>query len=305
MKYLSDISKVTRTEEAADFPAVVLVDNCSACNLRCSICDHKNIRKHRPIETMPWQLYCKIIDEVAAENPHARVWEIFFGDPCLCADMPWRIRYAKDAGLTDVVLNTNGVLLDEEKTRAYISAGLDALYIGIDAATRPTYEKIRVGGDFDAAVTNTLRYRQLLDEIGRPDQKVFVQFVVSELNADEVRTFKDFWAENDVPVKIRPKVSWAGLVPAENLRDNRRVDRKPCYWLMRTINICTNGDVALCSVDVHCRVRCGNVAETSIRDVWAGLLAKYRAMQRDGHFERLPNLCRRCGDWQSTYAEFA
>ena len=299
------LDKADRTEEASAFPAVVLLDNCNACNLRCSMCDHPNMTKHRKVQLMDMGLYRKLIDEIAVENPSARVWQIFFGDPFMCRDMPERIRYAKEKGLTDVVLNSNGMLMKPDKARAIIEAGLDAMYVGIDASRPETYEQVRVGGKYETAVANVLGYRDLLQQIGRPDQKLFVQFVISDINEDQVEEFKDFWTSHGVNVKIRPKVSWAGLITANNLRDNEDVGRRPCYWLMRTINICADGQAALCSVDVHCRVPCGDANTHTIKELWAGLFAQYRQMHREGRFAELPDMCRNCRDWQSGYADFA
>jgi len=304
MSYVSDISKANRTEEAGEFPRTVLIDNINACNLRCSMCDHVHIKDYRKIQVMDVDLYRKIIDEIARENPDTRIWQIFFGDPFMCRDMPWRVHYAKDKGIRDVVLNTNGVLMSPEKGRAVIAAGLDAMYVGVDAARAETYEKIRVGGNYDKAVRNVLAYRDALREIGRPEQKLFVQFVVSDINEDQVDAFKDFWAGQGVNVKIRPKISWAGLVDATNLRTNDLVDRKPCYWLMQTINICADGRVALCSADIHCRVPCGDVTSSSIKKIWQTRLRELRAMHSEGRFDALPEMCRNCSDWQSAYAEY-
>jgi len=304
VNYKSDISKASRTEEAVDFPEVILIDNCNACNLKCSMCDHKNIKQYRKIQVMDMSLYKKIIDEIAVENSNARVWEIFFGEPFLCPDMAERINYAKDKGLSDVVLNSNGVLMTRDKALNVIHAGLDAMYVGIDAATSGVYEKIRVGGEFVTAVKNVLQYRDLLAHYGRPHQKLFVQYVISDINKQEVERFKTFWAKERVNVKIRPKVSWAGLVEAKNLQNNICVDRKSCYWLMRGINICADGEVALCAVDVHCRVKCGNVKNNTIKEIWQGRLKEYRGMHREKSFGKLPEMCRNCSDWQSAYAEF-
>ena len=268
------------------------------------MCDHPNMTKHRKVQIMDMGLYQKIIDEIAMENPAARVWQIFFGDPFMCRDMPERIRYAKGRGLTDVVLNTNGMLMKPEKARAVIEAGLDVMYVGIDAADAGTYEKIRVGGKYETAVANVQAYRDILKEIGRPEQKLFVQFVVSDINEHQLEAFKTFWTSEGVNVKIRPKVSWAGLVNADNLRDNAQVNRRPCYWLMRTINICADGQVALCSVDVHCRVPCGDSKTHTIKELWGGLLQQYRRMHNEGRFSELPAMCRECRDWQSAYAEY-
>jgi len=304
MGYKSDISKADRTTESILFPEVILIDNCNACNLKCSMCDHVNMHKYRKVQLMDIDLYKKIIEEIASENPDARVWEIFFGDPFLCNDMDKRIKYAKDKGLTDVVLNTNGMLMTPEKAAGIIKAGLDAMYVGIDAAEPGTYAKIRVGGELDTAVANVLSYRDLLKEYGREGQRLFVQFVVSDINEDEIDDFKAFWRKEGVNVKIRPKVSWAGLVDARNLRDNDKVERKPCYWLMRGINICADGSVALCAVDVHRRVNCGSVVHDSIKSVWNGLLKEYRRMHLSGDFMELPEMCRECSDWQSAYADY-
>jgi MoaA/NifB/PqqE/SkfB family radical SAM enzyme len=304
MSYKNNLSKADRTAEAVNFPAVILIDNCSACNLRCSMCDHKNIRKYRKIQIMDFGLYQRLIKEIAQQNSDVRVWEIFFGDPFLCRDMPERIAYAKRAGLRDVVLNTNGVLMTPDKSEAVIRAGLDAMYVGIDGATKETYNKIRIGGDFDKALDNVLCYRDLLAGCGNGNQQLYVQFVVSDINEHEVDAFKAFWSERRVNVKIRPKVSWAGLVGADNLFSNTEVDRKPCYWLMRTMSICADGRVALCAVDLHCRVPCGNACDESLTELWQGKLREFRAMHKEGRFGELPEMCRNCMDWQSGYAEF-
>jgi len=304
MGYKSDIKKADRIAEAVDFPAVILIDNCSACNLKCSMCDHENIKKYRKIQIMDFTLYTKLIDEIARENPGVRVWQIFFGDPFLCKDMPERIAYAKKAGLQDVVLNSNGVLMTVDKAKSLILSGLDAMYVGIDAATPNTYAQIRIGGNFEQTVANILKYRDLLKQYGNGRQQLFVQFVVSDINEHEVEAFKNFWTSNGITVKIRPKVSWAGLVSADNLQQNNDATRKPCYWLMRTMSICADGRVALCAVDLHCRVACGNAWEKSIRELWAAALADYRNMHLHNNWQALPEMCRNCRDWQSGYAEF-
>src|SRR5512142_1179908 len=118
----------------AVFPKVILIDNFNGCNLKCSICDHHNMTRER--KRMPLSLYIKIIDEIAEKSPGSRVWEIFFGDPFLCYAMHERIRYAKDKGLKDVVLTTNGLAMTKERAERFIEAGLDWIYVGVDAYSK-------------------------------------------------------------------------------------------------------------------------------------------------------------------------
>lgn len=285
-----------------EFPSVILLDNSSYCNLRCSMCDYKNIAKYRARQHMSMYMYAGIIDEIADKRPSARVWEIFFGDPFCSPDMPERIEYAKQAGLTDVVLNTNGLAMRPDRAEQLIEAGLDAMYVGVDAVSQEVYSKIRVGGNLERVTSNVLAYRDLLNKKGNGSQKLFVQFVECSENEHEVDAFTKFWKDAGVLVKVRPRVSWAGLIQADNLKKD--IPRTPCGWAMNSLVICADGRYALCAVDIHCQVTCGNFEEQNIEEVWNTTLRQYRDMHTEGNFSKLPAFCRDCLDWQSARCEY-
>lgn len=293
----------SRIHEEKDFPGVVLIDNISYCNLKCSMCFHKNMTRKAGI--MEWDLYKKIIDEIAENNPNAQIWITFFGEGLMLKDLPERIKYARDKGLTNIILNTNGNLIKPEKSKALIEAGLNGFYVGIDAFKPETYEKIRVGGNLERVKNGVLEYKKMLDEFGKPDQKVVVQLVEMDINTDEVQDFVKFWHdEHGIQCKIRPMTSWGGKAgrAATNLRED--VDRLPCYWAMNTINITDTGDVALCSTDADCVVPMGNIVNSSIKEVWNTTLKEFRKSQREGQWDKLPAFCQQCKDWQSGYAKY-
>jgi MoaA/NifB/PqqE/SkfB family radical SAM enzyme len=225
---------------------------------------------------MPRDIYVEIIQEIAHENPKARVWEIFFGEPTLFSEMAERIEYAKNWGLMDVVLNSNGVLLTKETAIKYINAGLDWIYVGIDAVTEDTYQKMRVGGDFKKVVENVLFWRETKNNI-------YAQFVECDLNRHEKDAFIQFWNQYDIPVKIRPMVSWMGLI------DNKAVIKQStelCYWLKNSISILNTGEVALCACDINGRYIQGDIKKTSIKSIW------------ESYHKQAPDACNKCGDWQ-------
>jgi MoaA/NifB/PqqE/SkfB family radical SAM enzyme len=243
---------------------------------------------------MDIELYKTIIDEIAEVAPNTRVWMIYFGDPFLCKDMPERIQYAKHKGLSDVVLNTNGVGMTPERSAAVIDAGLDAMYVGIDALTETTYDKIRVGSNFERVRLNVLSYANMVHDT---DQQVYVQFVESKINRHELEEFKTLWTELGIEVKVRTMLSWAGLVEASNQRD---LPRQPCRWNTQSISICSDGILAWCAVDLHQRMPAGDVNEESLVDLWQyGALATAREQQQEGRYDRLPRICQACSDWQS------
>ena len=294
-----------RVEDAGDFPKVVLIDTISYCNLKCSMCVHKKMERKKGI--MPWGLFAKIIDEIAEVDRNIRVWMVFFGEALILKkskpsifDM---ITYAKSKGLTDVVLNSNANLLDHGAAKGLIQSGLDAIYIGIDAFKPETYAKIRVGGNYEKAVQNTIHLIELKKLMNSEKPEVFIQFVEMDDNSKEKEAFIDFWKRQSAIVKIRPKVSWAGLIDAPNLvLDNK--DRWPCYWAMRTMSITDTGKVVTCAVDLDAKYIAGDVNGQSLKEVWNGKLKKIRQFHASKKFEALPDNCRNCRDWQSARADY-
>jgi radical SAM protein with 4Fe4S-binding SPASM domain len=304
-KILEVQKKKGRLEDAGDFPKVVLIDTISYCNLKCSMCVHKKMKRKKGI--ISWDLFTKIIDEIAETDKGIRVWMVFFGEALLLKrrkpsifDM---ITYAKSKGLTDVVLNSNANLMDEDASKELIRSGLDAIYVGIDAFKPKTYAKIRVGGNYDEVVQNTLQLIKLKRLINSKKPELFIQFVEMDVNQNEKEDFIQFWREQDAIVKIRPKVSWAGRIDAPNLVLGGE-GRWPCHWAMQTMSITDQGKVVTCAVDLDARFVAGDVSRQSIKEVWNGKLKDLRQCHLLGQFHALPVNCRECRDWQAARADY-
>jgi len=294
-----------RLSETGLFPKVVLLDTISHCNLQCSMCVHKDMLRKRGV--MARDLFTKIVDEIAERDKSARVWMVFFGEPFLLKKRPPTIfeyvAYAKSKGLTDVVLNSNANLMDEDSSRRIIDAGLDAIYIGIDAHHKHTYDKVRVGGDHDLVVRNVQGLIRMKEKMGAENPKVFVQFVVMDVNEAEKDDFVKFWSEQGANVKIRPKVSWGGLINAPNLTLSA-AERWPCYWAMQTMSITNLGKVVTCAVDLDASYIAGDVTVDTLEGVWNGELKRLRDLHMASRFSELPQMCGQCLDWQSARADY-
>ncbi len=300
-----NVRDVGRIEDSGGFPAVVLIDTVSLCDLRCAMCMHRNMTRKKGI--MSWQLFTSIINEIALNNKNIRVWMVFFGEALILKktspsifDM---IRYAKDKGLANVVMNSNANLLDEDAAKKLIASGLDAVYVGIDAFSSDNYARIRVGGDYKKVVCNVKRLIALKKELGYNRPKVFVQFVEMNENRHELDAFVDFWTKEGAIVKVRPKVSWAGMVDAPNLVLGNQ-ERWPCYWAMQTLSITDTGKVVTCAVDLDARYIAGDLNINSIKEIWNGPLKELRDKHKQGRFHLLPENCRECRDWQSAKADY-
>ncbi|MBF0613460.1 MAG: radical SAM protein [Magnetococcales bacterium] len=280
-------------ERLCYFPNQVLLETSSYCNLNCTMC----ARQFQPRSwgKMEESLALRVIDEVLTGAPWVRIWFCYFGEPLVSKKLGLykRIRYAKDRGLKRAAINTNGTLLDERAVRDLLDAGLDEIYIGIDAITKETYESIRLGGKFATVMDNIHRLIQLAgDRI-----QITVQFAELKENQHELEAFKEYWSHQPVQVYIRPKVTWLNSLEDEvNAPPSLR---HACAWLFDSININENGNVPFCICDWRGQQVHGNVREESIFAIWQKKIVPYLVAHAAGDWPKLPDFCRSCPDWQT------
>jgi len=283
------------------FPATVLLDTANYCNLRCSMCARQVMTRKQG--RMKRELFEKVVDEISMTNKNTRLWMNFYGEALITkrTGLYEIIAYAKQKQIETVLINTNANLLDEECIRQLIDSDLDEMHIGIDAVTPETYQKLRVGGDFDKVVRNVEKAIKMVRNSSKKKPKIVIQFVETEENKEEKDRFIEYWKNEGVPVMVRPKVSWAGAIRADNLT---RIDRQPCFWGMDTATVAWDGQVVLCAVDYDGKFNAGNVNNESLQSIWQDKLKEIRAMHKQGKYEDLPQICRDCKDWQSTKVKY-
>ena len=296
-----NLEGVKKTLRDHPFPADIIVEVIARCNLRCIMCPQPNLRRTRG-EMSP-VTFKKIVDEVARESPSSRLWLALMGESLLLGrKLVEFIRLAKRQGLQQVILNTNACLMSPELARGLLDAGVDEIIAGLDACSGTTYEKIRVGGDFGAAVRNVEWVLEERRRRARVTPKVVAQFIVMDENAHEVEAFKDFWLCRGAVVKIRPRLGWGAGVEAKDLQSVEVPRDFPCPWLTRTVSIHWNGRFGQCDADFEGAYSPGDIRTSSIKDLWLGELAARRQKHWDHDFSQ--PLCSLCRDWMAGRSEF-
>ncbi len=291
-----NLVRAMKSIEEVPFPKAVIVEVCGICNLRCIMCPYPEL--NRPKGVMEQGMYKKIINEIAMKNKDTQLWLAIMGEPLLFHGIYKYITYAKDKGINEVILNTNGTLLTAKKYQLLRQAGLDKIVIGMDAVTEETYSKIRVGGDFKK-LNNTVI--DLVKESDKPE--ITLQFIVMPQNAHEEDTFKKYWLSKGVKLKIRKKLGWGDAVQAEGLDiDPGSNERVPCPWLIRTMSIQWSGKVAQCDADYEGNYSPGNISSDTIQQIWQGKLKERRDKHWAKQFDFAP--CNTCRDWQVGLSEY-
>lgn len=298
MPYDDSLTRIERTLRNFSFPKKLAVELCADCNLACSMCHHPQMK--RPKGVMPFELWKRMADEVAAVAPDTECWFSFCGEPFLQPEQLIRcLRYGRSVGLRSLNVNTNGMLLTEEWVQPLLDSGVHLVVFGIDGWKKKTFEQYRVGANRDVVYANAERLLAARDAAGSP-VAIQVQFIVMDDNEDEVEPYKQHWLARNAVVKVRRQLSWGGKFDTGlHVPSDKRI---PCPWAITMMHVFWDGRVPRCPGDTEGEEGSGNVWHASLAELW-GKLGGYRELHLTKQFERLPARCQSCTDWMTGAAE--
>ena len=133
------------------FPKIMLLEVTNACNDKCIFCaNSKTTRRKRFIDL---ELATSVLRQ-AYELGTREVGFYATGEPLLYKDLERVVCYAKDLGYTYTYITTNGALLDEERARSLIAAGIDSVKVSMNATNERDYQFVHGTGDYANVLAN-------------------------------------------------------------------------------------------------------------------------------------------------------
>lgn len=247
-------------------PIRLWIEATSHCNFRCVMCPNKDLTKQDK-GFMDFDDYKKIIDE--AKDFVFDINLAHRGESLLHPRLCEMIRYSKENHIY-TKLHTNGSLLTEKLSHKIVDSGLDRLSFSFDGFKKETYEKIRVGGNFDQTVANI---KQFL-EIKKSHHSKKPYTVIEVINFDkfspaELKKEKKIFLDQFEGLPLDSFVSkelhnWAGEIEKKGNNDN--YSKCPFPW--NALIIFWNGDVVPCTQDFFGYYKVGNIKEKSLKEIW-------------------------------------
>ena len=287
------------------FPPQIVLENTSYCNLKCIHCSHREMI--RPQEHMERSLYNKIVEEIGREMPECEVWPTFYGEAFIMGDELWdRLDYAASVGCRNLVLNSNGTLLDRDDNIAKVlRSPLKRFILSLDGLSKPVFEKIRAKAKWDVVYPAVEELCRRRTESGQTYPTITAQFSVMKDNAHEAEPYRAYWQARGAEVKVRPMLEWTatGTVRTETI-DHNTDFRIACPWGNNTMAIHQDGSVVACAVDYEGMFKAANARDISIKEIWGILEEKLRKPHREHRWQDIPNICKGCGDWQVAGADY-
>jgi hypothetical protein len=269
-------------DRAPILPEIVQIESTNICNAKCVFCPRDEM--HRRQGVMPFELFRKIVDECAKLGiTHIRVHN--YGEPFIDRRLVEKVRYAKEKGIREVGMISNGSLITEQAARGMIDAGLDAINISVDASGKEVFEATRIGLNYDKVIANIERLVRLRSEAGRRRPKLILSFVRQNNSLDE-QAFIEHWKAIADKIHITDLHNWAGTL-------NRESDvNYPCYRPWLTFTVLWDGRVSLCCADFDGRTVLGDLNTSTIQEIWNA--EPYRNARRLHLESGGPEICRAC-----------
>ena len=177
-------------------PHYLEIEVSTACNLKCTMCEHSYWCEKN--ENMSFENFKKILDQF----PQLKwIGMTGIGESYLNPEYPKMLEYVKKKGIY-VENFDNFCFVDEEKSRQMVDLGMDKLYVSLDAATKETYEKIRVGAKWEKVVGNIVQLDRIKKEKNSPFPELWFHFIISKDNKHEVIPYLEMIDKLKIDVKM-------------------------------------------------------------------------------------------------------
>lgn len=161
----------------------VYIEPTVACNLDCITCFRN--AWDQPIGRMSEATFENIFMGLQQMNPRPNVYFGGIGEPLFHNKTISWIRRIKELGVK-VELISNGTTLTEKKSRELIAAGLDVLWVSLDAATPEGFEDVRLGAELPKILENVQRLANMRGGGHFPKPEIGIAFVAMKRNINDL-----------------------------------------------------------------------------------------------------------------------
>ncbi len=297
-KYRELWKKCQSFEILTDFPLHLDLELSGKCNFRCPDC-FQNGLINGELGLMDSGLFKKIIKD-GVENGLCAIKLQVRGESFLHPEIFDMIKFAKEQGVLDVQITTNGSLLNRKKLHQLIDSHIDGIIFSVDTHHVVNFrdkENKDKEEEFSQRLKELINY--LLDKrdemgIQKPWVRIQSSLADTELKrSEEIKTFlkKNFpLADLYIVNRIHNFLDDKDAYP--DLHTNYELEK--CSYLTQRMAIFWNGDITTCCSDYNNRFKMGNANKNDIKTVWLSKkMNTFREKHLRGERIHMP-ICRHC-----------
>jgi len=294
-------------------PSYVQLESTTKCNMKCRTC----IRAAGENFDMPFDSFTSTIDQLQSSRLGTQQVDLTgVGEPLLNRNLISMVKYAKRGGFR-VGFTSSFTLMDETKARRLIQADTDYLYISIDSARKETFEKLRVGANFEDVMSKVRLFVKTREEKNSTKPALKLTATLSGKNLSEVpqliRLAEDLGLDSiNFSMRIFPKkehrIKELPTLPTWKEKPGSRVSigrraiwlRKPqpcvamkgCFVTYDGKVLPCNGLMQLVPRVEYSKVQVGDLRHNTLEEIWFS--SRYRRFRTLLALGVHPDFCQYC-----------
>jgi radical SAM protein with 4Fe4S-binding SPASM domain len=258
------------------------------------MCPNKSLEKSQ-LGMMDFYLFRKTIDEakdfVHDINIHHR------GEALLHKRLFDMIRYAKKRDVM-LKLHTNATILNEKNAKGLLESGLDFISFSFDGLDKETYERYRVGAQYEITVKNIKDFLRLKKAHKKKKPFTVLELIDyekhdSQYDLKKLSEFKRQFDELSLDkLVVKKPHNFGGNVELNSTGGANAYS--PCTYLWHSLVVLWNGDILPCTQDFNGELVLGNLKDKSLEEIFYGdKLTSLRQKALTGDLEKL-HPCSHC-----------
>lgn len=218
------------------YPLCVDIEIASICDLACPFCYREFIVT--PDKIIDDKLCYNLIDQAAELGVPSMKFN-WRGEPLLNPKIYDYIKYAKQKGILETIINTNATNLTEENSKKLIKSGLDLIIYSFDGGSKTTYEKMRPGrfkhNSFDKVYGNIKNFKFIRDKFKAKLPFTKIQMILTKDTFEEVNDFFELFSNYVDDVSVNQYSERGGAI--SDLSD---LDKEKYNQLLKKYNLPNN-----------------------------------------------------------------
>jgi MoaA/NifB/PqqE/SkfB family radical SAM enzyme len=292
-------------------PEYVQIESTTKCNMKCKTC----IRSEKENYDIDMDFFKSIIDQLRwSRFGTLQVDLTGVGEPFLNTNLVSMVEYAKRFGFK-IGFTTNLTVLNESIAEELVNKNLDYLYVSFDGATKETFEKLRIGANFEKVISNIKMLLKKRSQRRRSRPLIKLTATISYDNSKEIPDLikiaedlkvnsinfnrqiipeKEHWKHEFRPVaawKQRAKVA-IGRMAIPLKRPQPCVALKGCYITYDGKVLPCNSLIQILPRKEYYRVQVGDLKHNTLNEIWFS--KNYRLFRTHLALGRQPFFCNYC-----------
>jgi radical SAM protein with 4Fe4S-binding SPASM domain len=280
-----NISRLLKTPSVYGLPVTVSVEPTTSCNLRCPECPSGLRSFTRPTGMLEMNLFKSVSDQLSSDIMYMIFY--FQGEPYLNRRFLDMVAYASSRNIYTAT-STNGHYLDDESARRTVESGLDRVIISIDGTTQEVYEKYRIGGNLEKAITGAKNIIAWKKKLRSSTPYVIFQFLVVKPNEHQINEAKELARKTGVDkivfktAQIYDYKNGSDLIPSIDKYSRYKQDdtgafsiknklMNHCWRLWHSSVITWDGQLLPCCFDKDAHYAMGNLVEQPFNVIWKSM----------------------------------